>query len=197
MSHVSGRRSNLDYQRIKDEADKPIGERDKIIKTNRGTVRVPRKYHLSEERIQELQTKSETPNPYRRGGFYYAFITSLTELGPDKRHSFIDVKKQLKKVMSGWGDKKTNKDGWIAFRDKKPKNSLCACDVNGRIEQNAKILQRLTGFHPYGEKLRQLGMCVDIYKGSNGLPDFQLRTGIDNYEDVVPVNEFRKNKKND
>lgn len=192
--YLTGSRSRLDYKRIKEEADKPIGQRDKLLKTNRGTYRVPRKYHLSKEKLDNLKGQAGTPNPYRYGGFYYALIRSLSELGENKRHSFLSIKKQLKTIMAEWTDKKTGQDGWTAFRDKKPKNSLCACDVNGRIIQNANVLQRITGFHPYGEKLRQLGMCIDIYKGTNGLPDFQLRTGIENYEDVEPINEFRKGK---
>lgn len=192
--HLTGSRSHLDYKRIKEEADKPIGKRDKLVKTNRGTFRIPRRYHLSQEKLDKLKAQDGTPNPYRSGGFYHALVRSLSELGENKRHNFLDVKKKLKEIMSEWTDKKTGQDGWTAFRNKKPKNSLCACDVNGRIIQNANILQRLTGFHPYGEKLRQLGMCIDVYKGKNDLPDFQLRTGIDNYEDVKPVNEFRKTK---
>jgi len=188
---LTGSRSTLDYQRIKEEADKPIGKREKIIKTNRGTCRIPRKYHLSEDKIDKMKTE-ENPNPYRVGGFYHALISALFQLGTNERHSFLLVKTTIREIMEEWKDKKTGLDGWTAFKDKKSKNSLCACDVNGRIIQNAIILQRLTGFHPYGEKLRQLGMCIDIYRGNHNLPDFQLRSGIERYEDVKPINEFRK-----
>ena len=187
-----GSRSLLDYLNVKEEAGKPISQREKIIKTNRGSIRCPRKYHLDENKLQELQTlisQGLTPNPYRPGGVYHAFIQALINLGPDQRHTFIEVRKEIQKIMAQQGIK--GKDGWVAFRDKTPRNSLCAKDINGRIIQNAYVLQRLSGFDPYGEKLRELGYCIDIFNDGQGKHLFCLRTGIQRYEDVIPVNEFK------
>ena len=44
-----GSRSLLDYLNVKEEAGKPISQRTKIIKTNRGDLRCPRKYHLDKK----------------------------------------------------------------------------------------------------------------------------------------------------
>jgi len=188
-----GSRSLLDYLNVKEEAGKPISQRAKIIKTNRGSVRCPRKYHLDEKKLKELKTlitQGLTPNPYRHGGVYHAFIQALINLGPNSKHTFIDVRKEMQQIMSLPTPVK-GKNCWIAFRDKTPRNSLCAKDINGRIIQNAYVLQRLSGFDPYGEKLRELGYCIDIFNDGQGKHLFCLRTGITRYEDVIPVNEFK------
>jgi hypothetical protein len=196
--HVEGSRNFDDYLKIKKEADLPISQRSKIIKTNRGNYRIPRKYHNSPQKLTRLQAQiksGNTPNPYRQGGIYYAFIQALINLGINKRHSFLEIKKEMRRIMSAQTDKKTKRDSWDLFKNKVPKNSLCAKDVNGRIIQNAYILQRLTGFDPYGEKLRELEMCIDIFKSSDDLPDFMLRTGAGSYMSIRPINEFKKIKK--
>ena len=196
--HLEGSRNFDDYLKVKKEADLPISQRSKIIKTNRGTYRIPRKYHNSHKKLTELLDaikSGKTPNPYRKGGIYYAFVQALINLGVNERHSFLDVKKEMRRIMSAQVDKKTKRDSWDLFKNKVPKNSLCAKDVNGRIIQNAYILQRLTGFDPYGEKLRELEMCVDIFKSTDDLPDFLLRTEAGPYLTIRPVNEFKKVKK--
>ena len=188
-----GSRSLLDYLKVKEEAGKPISQRAKVIKTNRGNVCCPRKYHLDPERLTELQdqvSQGLVPNPYRPGGIYYAFVQALINLGANQKHTFIDVRKEIQQIMSQQNIIK-GKDGWVAFRDKTPRNSLCAKDINGRIIQNAYVLQRLSGFDPYGEKLRELGYCVDIFNDGTGKHLFCLRTGITKYEDVLPINEFK------
>jgi hypothetical protein len=187
-------RSTLDYLKIVDEAEKPISQRQKIIHTNRGTIRPPRKYHLDAKKLQVMKdemAKGSIPNPFRKGGVYHAFVQALINLGVNKKHSFLDIRKEMKTVLMSFTTK-DNVDGWTAFRDKASRNSLCAKDVNGRIIQNAFVLQRLSGFDPYGEKLRQLGCCIDIFKDAQSTYLFQLRTGILKYEDVSPINEYRK-----
>jgi len=187
-------RSTLDYLKILDEAEKPISQRQKIIHTNRGTIRPPRKYHLDAQKLQKLKdeiAQGIIPNPFRKGGVYHAFTQALINLGANKQHSFLNVRKEMQAILLSFVTK-DNVDGWTAFKNKSPRNSLCAKDVNGRIIQNAFVLQRLSGFDPYGEKLRQLGCCIDIFKGPQDTYVFQLRTGIFKYENVKPINEFRK-----
>jgi len=191
--YYEGSRSFADYLKVKDEASKPISQRNKIIKTNRGNIRCPRKYHLDVNRLQEYKNQISQgliPNPYRPGGIYHAFVQSLINLGVNQKHTFIDVRKEMQKIMSQYSVVK-GKNGWVAFRDKTPRNSLCAKDINGRIIQNAYVLQRLSGFDPYGEKLRELGYCVDIFNDGQDRHLFCLRTGIDKYEDVIPINDFK------
>jgi hypothetical protein len=188
-------RSKYDYLKVKTEANKPVNEREKIIKSNRGNIKIPRKYHLSENRLKQLKdimTTGVFPNPYRRTGIYYSFIQALINLGVNKKHTFVAVKMEMKKIMSQVKDK-NKMDDWTKFEGKTPNSSFCGKDVNGRIIQNAKVLQRISGVHVYGERLRELDACVDIYKDTNGLPLFMLRTNCGGYDKVDPLNEFKGN----
>ena len=187
MDHVKSERSSSDYAKIRHESSKPVKDRVKLIKTSKGNTRVPRRYHLKFGKLKELWSEykatGEFPNPYRRSGVYYAFIQSLINLGVNEEHSFTEVKKEMERIMS---DRKNNKGQtfWEAFLGKKPKNSLCegAKDINGKIIQNATVLQRISGHHPYGEKLRQLRCSVDILPGVHkSLPNFKLNTEHKHY----------------
>ena len=186
------------YISIKLEAEKPEKERTKIIQTNRGNMKKPRRYHMSDSDAETMRVKFEKEkifcNPYRHGGLYHAFIQSLINLGINKEHSFKDVKHEMKLVMSSETNGK-NKNLWEIFSNRKPRNMLSGRDINGRIIENANILQRISGFHPFGEKLRQLHSCVDILKDSSGLPKFRLNTSFSEYNDVSPLNEIKRKKK--
>lgn len=140
-------------------------------------------HYLTLEKIEEykiIQQQGYTVNPYQRNGAYWAFIESLIELGVNKLHSFLDVKDKMKETL---GEK------WDAFEGKESRNEHSSKDVNGRIIQNALVLQRVSGAHPYGKKLQQLGMTVNIYKGVDELPIYELKTGLVNT--ASPVNLFK------
>jgi hypothetical protein len=197
-------RSKDDYLKVKNEADKPIGEREKIIKTNRGTLKSPRKYHVSEDKLKKFIVELDSgkyPNPYRNNGLYHFFIQTLINLGVNQKHSFIEVKKEMRDLMSKNKNSKGT-DFWTDFNSKiSNKSSFCAKDVNGKIIENAFVLQRIGGFHPYGFKALQLHYCVDIFKDINDLPIFMLRYDKENInilldEKYFPINEFKIYRKN-
>jgi len=186
------------YENVKEEAAKPDKMRRSLIMSNRGNTRKPRRYHMDEKRAQKLRATFKKTgvfqNPYRKGGLYFAFVQSLANLGLNEAHAFKVVKKQMKDIMSVQVNKK-NQNLWDVFSKRKPRNALSGRDINGRIIENAMILQRLTGFHPFGEKLRQVHSCVDILKDSAGLPKFMLNTNFSQYNKVEPTNEIRRSKK--
>ena len=186
------------YENVRAEAEKPDKLRKTLIKSNRGNTKKPRRYHMPEAKAKKLRAIfRETgvfQNPYRRGGLYCAFVQSLISLGVDKSHSFKTVKHEMKNIMSSQVNKK-NQNLWDIFAQRKPRNLLSGRDINGKIIENATVLQRLTGFHPFGEKLRQIFACIDILTDSAGLPKFRLNTQFSRYNDVKPINEIRKKTK--
>jgi len=186
----------LSYAQIKLEASKPEKERQKIL-TSKGIRRKPRRYHMTDEKAKELRKVfKETgvfQNPYKKRGVSYAIVQSLIELGIDKKHSFLDVKKKIKEIMSGINDKNGNRTLWDVFVNKQPINRITGKDINGRIISNFILLQRLSGLHVYGFKLRQLYTCINIYcPDEYGLPLIKLNTQFNNEDEVKPINEFVK-----
>ncbi len=186
-----------DYNAIRGDVEQPTKVRQSII-SKRGNRIVPRRYHLvkgkMEKIISEAEKSGKFPNPYRKGGIYFSIVEALSNLGTDKFHSFDVMKIEISKIMSSFpGRDGTN--AWDYFVNKVPKQSMSGKDSNGRILQNAQVLQRLTGMHPYGEKLRQLCACIDIHVGEDKLPLFCLKTTWDKSEDVKPVNQLRTGKR--
>ena len=68
-----------------------------------------------------------------------------------------------------------------------PRNKFSGQDVTGKIIQNALVLQRIRGLHPYGRKISDLCACIDIKK-DNGVIYFRLNTQFAKQEDVKPFN---------
>jgi len=191
------------YDTVISEADKKAKERGKVI-NSRGKKVDPRKYHLSDQELDQLKEEKEKtgkfPNPYKRNGVYRSLIQALINLGEDKSHRFIDVKNEMKQIMSN----QQNKDGenlWDIFYNKqsKSKSNLSQWDVNTRIEHTAKILQRLGGLHPYGYKLKQLGACIDLLPSTDPLLknkyNIRLNTGFPDPSFVQPVKPAAKKKR--
>ena len=135
----------------------------------------PKNHFLSQEKLHEFKEriyKGEIVNPHKVGGLYWNFVQALIELGANKKHGFLDVKDKMEELMG------TEK--WEKFAGKEARSEIHGKDVNGRIIQNASVLQRVNGNHPYGKKLQQLGMCIDIYRGTDDLPIYELRTNLVN-----------------
>jgi hypothetical protein len=167
------------YNDFRSEVEKPFKERKKVVGRNGEEVTL-RKYHLKEEErtslAAEVMATGGIPNPLKgRVGAYWGGVEALIQLGSDKYHSLKDCRQKMEEVMSAIMKKKRNKAGkieetnaWREFYEKssregasKPKNG------DGRIEQNYKVLQRLPKLgnkelNPYGSKLAQFGMCIDI-----------------------------------
>lgn len=186
------------YSNVREEATKPDKMRRSLIISNRGNTRKPRRYHMDEGRAKKMRAEFKKTgvfqNPYRKGGLYFAFIQVLANLGLNEAHDFKVVKKAMEDLMSTQVNNK-NQNLWDVFAKRSPRNSLSGRDINGRLIENATVLQRLTGFHPFGEKLRQIHACIDIFKDSAGLPKFRLNTKFSQYNSVEPINEIRRSKK--
>ena len=183
------------YDAIREEVEKPTAKREQI-QTRRGNLKTPRRYHLTAAKMQKLMEKNidgNFPNPYRKGGIYHALVQSLANLGVNEKHRFDIVIVEVQNVL-GTFTTKDKLNAWDAFAGRTPRNQLSGKDVRGRILQNAMVLQRLTGFHLYGEKLRQLCSCVDIFQDKDGLPLLRLNTKFDVAKDVAPINDLRSPK---
>jgi len=191
--------SKFDYDLIRDEAEKPRAQRRKIIKTRNGS-QAPKRYHLGAIKVKELlelfTTTGSFPNPYQTGNIYYAFIQSLINLGINQKHSLPQVKREIKAILETFAPSKKSErqNAWEDFEQKSPKDKMVAMDVNGKIIETGRILQRISGFHPYGEKLRQLHSCVHSYLGQNNLPEYELCTHFNSYQDVEPVSFSHKDR---
>ena len=186
------------YERLMEEASKPASDRRKVLQTRKGSE-VPRRYHMDLDEAEKLRAKftetGEFQNPYRSNGRYWAFIQALIDLGIDKSHPYVTVRDRMKELLSNHTTCR-KMDGWTSFEKPLTKeNASCSKDTRGRIIQNAQVLQRLSGQHPYGWKLAQLHACVDILDDGQGLHAFRLRTGFSAVEEVEPVNELKHKRR--
>jgi len=153
---------------IDKELSKPYKER-KPLAIGRGGRRVrPRNYGHTEDRkaklIEEALAIGDLVNPLSgRKGPYWGFVESLIGLGVDKWHTHATVKAKMVEVMSAFVNTK-KQTIWEAFITKQSRpGSEKPKDVNGKIKQNARVLQRLNQVHSYGLKLSEFGMCIDIH----------------------------------
>ena len=180
------------YGEVKEMVEKSMSEREKVVNC-RGREVVPRKYHLSEHQLAELSQRKAlygVANPYQKGA-YWASVEALIVLGPNQWHNFEAVKATIQVVMS----QKTNAKGdnlWDVFANRSPR-SANGKDLDGRITQNYRVLQRLGGLSPFGEKLRQLCSCIDMKKESEKLY-LRLNTNFSAPDEVRPLKISKKNK---
>jgi len=181
------------------EARKPFAERE-AIGVGRGGVGVqPRNYWLSDHEAAAMRAENKKPgavfkHPYRGSGKYAAFLDALIALGINKRHTFAEIKEQMKEIMSA-RETTGGENSWKAFcakTDRGEGEQDTALDVNAKIQSNALVLQRLGGQHPYGMKLAQLHACVNIYV-KDEMPEYELDTKtFTNAALVKPINETKR-----
>lgn len=188
------------YRQVMAAAAKPVGERKPLPIGKDGTKVVPRRFHLLPGEIKEMRHEFEAagqgavPNPYR--GVYGAIVESLLTLGVNEVHDFPTVKVEVQSILS---DAKTRKGegaktstAWERFAGKEARNGQTGKDVDGRLLQNAEVLQRLSGMTPYGLKLLQVGrevlktkgMVIDVLDLGGGKAGLRLNT-----DSATPVNE--------
>ena len=212
------------YNAKREETEKPYRERKAVEGRNGSTVQ--RKYHLTTEQkaamIDAAAATGTTVNPLQgRAGAYWGQVQALIELGINEYHSLKKIRDKMEEIMSAIPKKKVRGGKtiettlWADFYDKpkregaaKPKEGI------GRIEQNFKVLQRLPREeegkeenNPYGYKLAQFGMCIDIeyrvaVEGMDPLPYFRLNTTHAPSEDATGIkpiyinpNSSRRGKK--
>lgn len=203
------------YSEIRKMLDKPLSECKPLPIGRNGAKVAPRRFHLLADDVAKLQTEyKETkriPNPHNRGAYFY-FVGALITLGKDKAHSFRTVKDQMRLAMSASDTKDENgKSDWQRFVGKEAHtdDAESALDVDGRLKQNAYVLQRLGGLTPYGLKLLQVGqqvlktkgLVIDILKdkdGSQGEKSPKGSKGIAyrlNTNSATPINETIRQRK--
>ena len=84
---------------------------------------------------------------------------------------------------------------WEKFRGKSQRVHALRCkDYKGRVQENMVLLQRLTKFHPYGYKLRQVCSAIDIMRVTkrgfpNGCYSYRLHT-YDNENQALPMRDY-------
>jgi len=171
------------------------------------------KHRVWEEEIESIEkdikkrVSSKFFNPFRGGGPYYGGIQALFLLGANKYHTYFSLYDMMKEVMSKMNSKKLNEnkeliDSWTWFYNKKARNrSMNARDIQGRIHENMRTLQRLGGVYPYGMKLKQLCSCIDIKRvHSEDIEEgewlYRLNTKFSKTEDVKPYYCNKLNKSN-
>jgi len=171
---------------------------------SKGKITKNRKYHMTNEEIvvarekwlaeikgtgKKLRNKAGDIffNPYRQGIYYYQ-IQTLYLLGANQWHDLPDVVGKLEEYTSGISlrasvvKSKGFHSAWDKFRGKSNRPwARTSKDYVGRIQENFKLLQRLSGKHPYGYKLHQVHGAIDIKridkKGfSQGFYSYRLST---------------------
>ena len=190
---VSQNSTKNDYNSIRSETEVATKNRRKCISTKSGS-KAAKKYHMSWQKAETDRITFDTTgmfnNPYREGGIYNAFTQSLCNLGVNKKHSFRLVKDKIKNILlEHISHNKIN--AWDNFLNKQSSNIFMAMDENGRIIETARMLQRIKGYHVYGEKLRQMKMSVNIYMDEYFIPMYELYTKWKSYDEVEPINEYK------
>ena len=137
-----------------------------------------RKYGLDDNEVVALKEEwtrtGVFPCPYKRRGPYRGLVQALINLGVDNWHPFLKVRDEMKVLMTTM-KVSTNQNVWDTFTNRKCRNSKSGKDLTGKIIQNALVLQRVSGEHKYGEKLRQMGVSLHAKK-ENGIIYFMLNT---------------------
>lgn len=193
------------YEDLINEAEKPVSDR-KILYDIHGKTKRIRKYHKTEEELKRYWSLRKTMgsylNPLDRNGAYRAQVQALIEMGLNKWHSYAFIKSNLPIVFDS-----ITPGMWSKFVHKAPRrDARDPKNLKGRIIQNYELLQRLTGTHPYGWKLRQALSCIDIkyvpldtdvedYEGPVrnivGTYHFRLSTGFEDEGAIFPINNYK------
>jgi len=196
----SRRMSTIGYEKLAEEANKPLSRREAVAQGRGGKKQVPRRYHVTDEKYAELRSKiAETGkfvSPFRKGGgAYNAIVESLVLLGENQAHdvgvAFAKFEEYLRQVPSRKKDAVPGQTAWDDYDNKESRSEETGQDGFGRFLQNCRVLQRLSGANQYGFKLAQFGACIDILKpeAENGNIRVRLRTGITDM--VIPVQETK------
>jgi len=181
------------YVNFRKEAELPLRLRGRTVIGRDGDV-VPRRHHLN---YKALYSHGKALNdgifciPYRRG-IRSSFIAALFDLGLNSIHHTSDVVSITKELASG--NHFRNSRGQTALQVLFARSGKMNDEqiINKLIEETCE-LQRLTGMHPYGLKLAQIGFCIDVVKLHGKEIFIKLRGGIQ--DEVCPINQTRKSYK--
>lgn len=189
----------------------------KVVINNRGRKTVIRKYHMTDKEKKFLRNRwllsnkdinsklfnlagKKFFNPYREGIYHYQ-VQALFLLGCNKWHSLSLIIKKLSFCMSNIEIlyKGRTITAWEGFRGKEGRFNARICkDYIGRVKENMIFFQRLSGFHPSGYKLRQVGAAIDIKRVSKaGFNSGSFYYRLSTYNDIrkaLPIRDFSKFK---
>src|SRR5580704_11800060 len=98
-------------------------------------------------------------NPYRHGAYHFT-VETLIQMGLNKPHKFSAFASKLKHVWS-----RADGGGWSAFEKREARNKETAKDLDGRILQNCRVLQRTKD---YGKPLLKAGAVIDLSRDDRG-----------------------------
>ena len=182
---------------IKQITAKPLKKRQLLAIGRGGKKVLPRGYSLDEADIavykEQFKNGDKVPNPFNKGSQYY-ILEAMKSLGVNKNHSWARFMEEFVKLAGSADTKKDGKTYLQTFKAKAPRNEETGLDWKGRVEQTFKVMQRLGGFHPYGQKLIDIGtevlgtkgVALQILKGSTG--EVMVRLATDSNE---PLNAFK------
>jgi hypothetical protein len=94
--------------------------------------------------------------PYRAGGSYHGVVATLQKLGMGKMHPASALVKAYPAVVGT--------EAWKAFKAKDPRNDETGKNAEGRIIQNAIVVNR----PDYGMPLRAVGLEVRKDRNADG-----------------------------
>jgi hypothetical protein len=188
------------YTEVAGIADEPIARRGAVAQGRGENLKIPRRYHLSAEKLISLRKRMAEENkfisPYGENRLYTYIIDSLVSLGIDQAHPIGAVWAKFQEISSKPETMKGGKTAWQRFSERETRNADTGLDDFSRFVQNIEVLQRFGGITPYGLKLAQVGACIDVLVEMNGayrgMIKIQLRTGIADGDPVKPVNLNRK-----
>jgi hypothetical protein len=103
--------------------------------------------------------ESERIVTYRHGAYHFT-VSTLLLMGLNKAHRFPAFAAKLEKVWS-----KSDKDGWKDFKNREARNEATPKDLDGRIFQNCRVLQRTKD---YGKPLLRAGAVIDLTRDEKG-----------------------------
>ena len=180
------------YVNFKKEAEKPLRMRNQTVIGRDGDV-TPRRHHLGYRALcsyHKALNDNKLCIPYRKG-IRSAFIATLFNLGINQPHELTKVIYNLKELASS-----------NLFKNNKGKTALQVLfsrsgkmndeQLSDKILSEACELQRLTGMHPYGLKLAQIGFYIDVTK-RDGKIFIKLNGGVKG--EIHPVNQTRQSYK--
>jgi len=179
-------------------------DRRRELAIGRGGAKIrPRKFHLNAKQIENLKAKFEETkdivilaDAYNHGSYHY-LVKALLTMGVDESHSKARVFQKMRTLMSDastvQGEGKDATTAWERFEAKEPRGEN-PLDVDGRLNQNVEVMQRITGRTPYAWKLRQVfqeilgktGGVIDVLVKESGTEFLRLNTRSD-----TPVNQSK------
>jgi hypothetical protein len=191
------KKKNRVYDDVRQITEVPSSKRV-LVKNCRKKMIKPRRYHHTDKtavkarltfiQLKELMNNVESEKlagkdfyiPYRPTGPYCGAVMALYLLGVNKFHELYIIKNMMQEFMSRIGIDDDKQSSWDRFSDKLPKNNAVDVqDLNGRIISNMAVLQRLGGHNPCGNKLAEIGCCIDIKKNGSGRMFYRLNTNFD------------------